>query len=130
MCEALGISRSGFDARLDRPRSLRRLNDEVLGKRVRRSFVASDRVYGARRVWHDLLAFTPLLFTYVIPIGVRDETVGRHPILSIERSLFCGTARTLASFPRKRESSILKAAGFLPSRATTISSAENLEAMN
>jgi putative transposase len=27
-----------------------------LGAKVRASFMASDRTYGARRVWHDLLA--------------------------------------------------------------------------
>ena len=29
--------------------------DEVLGAKVFQSFVASDRTYGARRVWHDVL---------------------------------------------------------------------------
>ena len=29
---------------------------EELGAKVRASFLASDRIYGARRVWHDLLA--------------------------------------------------------------------------
>ncbi len=56
MCEALGVSRSGYYAWLDRPRSRRCLDDEVLGAQVRSSFIASDRVYGARRVWHDVLA--------------------------------------------------------------------------
>ena len=28
----------------------------TLGAKVRASFLASDRTYGARRVWHDLLA--------------------------------------------------------------------------
>lgn len=55
MCEALGVSRSGYYAWLVRPRSHRRLDDEVLGGQVRNSFVASDRTYGARRVWHDVL---------------------------------------------------------------------------
>ena len=31
-------------------------DDEELGVKVRASFIASDRTYGARRVWHDLLA--------------------------------------------------------------------------
>ena len=56
MCEALGISRSGFYVWLDRPRSRRSLEDDVLGARVHQSFIASDRTYGARRVWHDVLA--------------------------------------------------------------------------
>jgi len=31
-------------------------SDEVLGARIRASFLRSDRTYGARRVWHDVLA--------------------------------------------------------------------------
>jgi len=56
ICEALGVSRSGFYAWLSRPRSQRSLDDEVLGGQVQHSFVGSDRTYGARRVWHDVLA--------------------------------------------------------------------------
>lgn len=55
ICEALGVSRSGFYAWLTRPRSRRSLEDEVMGRRVRLSFVDSDRTYGARRVWRDVL---------------------------------------------------------------------------
>ncbi len=55
MCEALGISRSGFHAWLARPPSRRARTDEEVGARVRASFLASDRTYGARRVWRDLL---------------------------------------------------------------------------
>ncbi|HVR55738.1 MAG TPA: IS3 family transposase [Pseudolabrys sp.] len=56
LCEALGVSRSGFYAWLTRPRSRRSRSDEELGAKVRASFLASDRTYGARRVWHDLIA--------------------------------------------------------------------------
>jgi putative transposase len=56
LCEALGVSRSGFHAWLSRPPSARAVADEVLTARVRASFVVSDRTYGARRVWHDVLA--------------------------------------------------------------------------
>jgi putative transposase len=56
LCEALGVSRSGFYAWLVRPPSRRSQADEVLGAQVRQSFVGSDRTYGARRVWHDVLA--------------------------------------------------------------------------
>lgn len=38
-----------------RPRSWRSLDDERLGAQVRQSFVRSDRTYGARRVWPDVL---------------------------------------------------------------------------
>lgn len=56
LCEALGVSRSGFHAWLGRPPSERAKNDEIVGAKVRASFLASDRTYGARRVWHDVLA--------------------------------------------------------------------------
>src|SRR5207237_6400060 len=45
----------GFYAWLTRPRSQRSRSDEELGVKVRASFLASDRTYGARRVWRDLL---------------------------------------------------------------------------
>jgi len=56
MCGALGVSRSGFHAWLTRSPSQRARDDEVIGARVRASHVGSCRTYGARRVWHDLLA--------------------------------------------------------------------------
>ena len=56
LCEALGVSRSGFHGWLTRPRSARALADDALIPKVRASFVASSRTYGARRVWHDVLA--------------------------------------------------------------------------
>jgi putative transposase len=55
VCEALGVSRSGFYAWLTRPQSRRRLDDEVIGQQARLSFIDSDRTYGARRVWRDVL---------------------------------------------------------------------------
>jgi putative transposase len=55
LCEALGVSRGGFYGWLKRPRSRRSRSDEELGAKVRASFLGSDRTYGARRVWHDLL---------------------------------------------------------------------------
>ena len=56
MCSALGVSRSGFHAWLTRPPSQRARDDEAILAKVRTSFVGSDRTYGARRVWHDVLA--------------------------------------------------------------------------
>jgi putative transposase len=56
MCGALGVSRSGFHAWLTRAPSQRARDDERMGTKVRASHVGSDRTYGARRVWHDLLA--------------------------------------------------------------------------
>ena len=56
LCEAMGVSRSGFHAWLNRPPSARSLSDEAVSQQVKASFNASDRTYGARRVWRDLLA--------------------------------------------------------------------------
>lgn len=56
LCEALGVSRSGYYGWLTRPRGQRERDDEVIGAQVRQSFLGSDRTYGARRVWHDVLA--------------------------------------------------------------------------
>jgi putative transposase len=55
ICEALGVSRSGFYAWLTRGPSNRARRHEELSTAIRRSFLDSDRTYGARRVWHDLL---------------------------------------------------------------------------
>ena len=54
MCEALGVSRSGFHAWLTRSPSARARANAVLTERIRASFLLSDRTYGARRVWHDI----------------------------------------------------------------------------
>lgn len=55
MCEALGVSRSGFYAWLTRPKSKRDQLDEVMSPQVYQSFIASDRTYGARRILRDVL---------------------------------------------------------------------------
>lgn len=56
MCEALGVSRSGFHAWLTRSPSARSRDDDVLARHIQASFLLSDRTYGARRVWRDVLA--------------------------------------------------------------------------
>ena len=56
LCDAMGVSRSGFHAWLNRSPSARSRSDETVGQQVKASFIASDRTYGARRVWRDLLA--------------------------------------------------------------------------
>jgi|TARA_B100000214_G_C23915892_1_gene603640 putative transposase len=55
ICAALNVSRSGFHAWLKRPPSARSTEDERLGAVMRRSFKDSDRTYGARRIWRDVL---------------------------------------------------------------------------
>ena len=56
LCDALDVSRSGFHAWLNRSPSARSRHDEILVAKIGRSFKSSDRTYGARRVWHDVLA--------------------------------------------------------------------------
>ena len=56
LCKALDVSRSGFHAWLIRSPSKRTRDDEELSSKIRRFFIASDRTYGARRVWRDVLA--------------------------------------------------------------------------
>src|SRR5947207_7323997 len=55
ICGALGVSRGGFYAWLKRPPSRRAQSDEVLSTKVRTSFLASGRTYGARRVRKDVI---------------------------------------------------------------------------
>ena len=55
LCEALGVSRSGFHAWLGRRPCARAQTDEALVPTIRASFTASARTYGARRVWRDVL---------------------------------------------------------------------------
>jgi putative transposase len=55
LCEALGVSRSGFHAWLKRGPCARSREDDAIMPAVKASFVASARTYGARRVWRDVL---------------------------------------------------------------------------
>jgi putative transposase len=79
LCEALGVSRSGFHAWLSRPPSDRAHADEALTSRVRASFVASDRTYGARRVWHDLLADGATCGLHRVERLMREEALRARP---------------------------------------------------
>ena len=54
LCEALGVSRSGFYAWRTRPLSARAQSDAKILVDVRGSFMLSDRTYGARRVLGDV----------------------------------------------------------------------------
>ena len=48
LCNAMGVSRSGFHAWLNRSPSARSQSDETVGQQVKVSFLASDRTYGGR----------------------------------------------------------------------------------
>ena len=54
-CKALDVSRSGFYAWLVRTPSRHSVDDGRIGSAVRAGFIDSDRSYGARRVWLDVL---------------------------------------------------------------------------
>ncbi len=56
LCEALDVSRSGFQPSLSRKPSQRSMEDEEIGAKVRASFIGSARTFGTRRVWRDVLA--------------------------------------------------------------------------
>jgi len=79
LCEALGVSRGGFYAWLVRPRSQRSRSDEELAAKVRTSFVASDRTYGAKRVWHDMLALGVSCGLHRIERLMRQQALRARP---------------------------------------------------
>ena len=56
LCAAIGVSRSAFYDWLKRSPSGREQTDVVLSQAILESFRLSDRTYGARRVWRDVLA--------------------------------------------------------------------------
>ena len=79
LCGALGVSRSGFHAWLFRSPSARARSDEVLGAQVRASFVGSDRTYGARRVWHDVLAEGAACGLHRVERLMREQALRARP---------------------------------------------------
>jgi putative transposase len=79
LCEALGVSRSGFYAWLTRPPSARARGDDALGARVRVSFTASDRTYGARRIWRDVLAEGAACGLHRVERLMRNQALRARP---------------------------------------------------
>jgi putative transposase len=79
MCEALGISRSGFYAWLTRPKSKRDQLDEVMSPQVYRSFIASDRTYGARRILRDILELGQRCGPYKIERLMKAQALRTRP---------------------------------------------------
>lgn len=55
MCQALGVSDSGYSAWKRRPPSQRQLADEALAARIRQVHQASHRIYGSRRIRAELV---------------------------------------------------------------------------
>ncbi len=79
LCEALGVSRSGFHAWLTRSPCARACSGKVLGARVKASFVGSDRTYGARRVWHDVLAEGATCGLHRVERLMREQALRARP---------------------------------------------------
>ena len=79
LCEALGVSRSGFHAWLGRGPSSRARTDEALLPEIRLSFVASARTYGARRVWRDVLKAGALCGLHKIERLMRANALRARP---------------------------------------------------
>ncbi len=55
LCRVLGVSRSGYHAWNGRPPSPRALEDERLTVRIRELHALRRKVYGAPRIWSDLV---------------------------------------------------------------------------
>lgn len=79
ICGALGVSRSGFYAWLARRPSARARRDVLLSAKIKESFLASDRTYGARRVWHDVLAAGPECGLHAIERLMRRHGLRARP---------------------------------------------------
>jgi len=79
MCDVLGVSRSGFHAWLRRPISARASYDAQLVVEIDKSFKASDRTYGARRVWRDVLEDGLACGLHRIERLMRQNAMGARP---------------------------------------------------
>ena len=66
-------------ARVGRPGMTEAQKDEVLGAKIRTSFLQSDRTYGARRVWHDLLAEGEVCGLHRIERLMRQQVLRARP---------------------------------------------------
>ncbi len=62
-----------------RPSSQRSPAGEVLGSQVRQSFLGSDRIYVARRVWHDVLALGQQCGLHRIERLMREQPLRAKP---------------------------------------------------
>jgi putative transposase len=79
LCSALGVSRSGFHAWLTRRPSQRARADEGIAAKARASFLASDRTYGARRVWRDVVAEGIVCGLHKIERLMRQQALRARP---------------------------------------------------
>lgn len=79
VCEALGVSRSGFYAWRTRPRSARARTDARILVDVRTSFLLSDRTYGARRILGDVRDAGHVCGRQRIARLMREAALGARP---------------------------------------------------
>lgn len=79
LCSTLDVSRSGFYAWMTRPRSRRSQVDDTLGAKVFQSFMGSDRTYGARRVWRDVLELGHACGLHRIERLMRNQALRARP---------------------------------------------------
>ncbi len=79
LCEALGISRSGFYAWRTRPLSQRSRTDAEILVTVRSSFLLSDRTYGSRRILDDVLDAGHLCGRQRVARLMREEALWARP---------------------------------------------------
>lgn len=79
LCEVLEVSRSGFHAWLSRPTSTREIHDAKLVTAIEKSFRTSDRTYGARRVWRDVLEEGPACGLHRIERLMRLNALRARP---------------------------------------------------
>ncbi|VTZ25033.1 transposase [Methylocella tundrae] len=112
LCEALGVSHSGFHAWLARVPSARALADEALAPKVRASFVASARTYGARRVWRDVLADGVCCGLHKVERLMGRRACGLDPAGAPCRgtkvSAWCPQSRQMCSIASSRRSGQIK----------------------
>jgi HTH-like domain len=90
-------ARSGFYAWLTRPPRARTRSDEDLSAKVRASFLASDRTYGARRVWRDVLADGVSCGLHRIERLMRRPTVVAAKILASGSRAYIVLARSCSA---------------------------------
>ena len=89
MCRILEVSKSGYYARLLRPKSAQRLENEALLIEIRKVFHANKREYGSPRIYRELGA---------VKIACGENRVARlmhfDGLVAIQRSKFCVTTNS------------------------------------
>lgn len=79
LCDVLDVSRSGFHAWLNRPTSTREIHDAKPVTAIETRCKASDRTYGARRVWRDVLEEGPACRMHRIERLMRINALWARP---------------------------------------------------